>query len=103
MGTARSYAARGVIQEGGVVTGVDLLRPTFGIQYLMMLKRCSAMLFTLVTLGSVLALSQVREGNLKVGDPAPDFELKVRGSEQRLRLSDFQGNKPVALVFGSFT
>lgn len=44
-----------------------------------------------------------REGKLKPGDPAPDFELKKLGSQERVRLSDFKGKKPVALVFGSYT
>jgi peroxiredoxin len=39
----------------------------------------------------------------KVGDPAPDFELSDITGEHRVRLSEFQGKKPVALVFGSFT
>ena len=39
----------------------------------------------------------------RAGDPAPDFELSDVTGEQRVRLSDFQGQKPVALVFGSFT
>ena len=39
----------------------------------------------------------------KVGDLAPDFELyNVRGDES-IRLSDFRHQKPVALIFGSFT
>ncbi len=39
----------------------------------------------------------------KVGDLAPDFELADTSGGNRVRLSDFQGQKPVALVFGSFT
>ena len=39
----------------------------------------------------------------KVGDLAPDFELTDVSGEQQVRLSDFQGRMPVALVFGSFT
>mgnify|MGYP001824618708 CR=1 FL=1 len=39
----------------------------------------------------------------KAGDPAPDFELCDVDGEQSVRLSDFQGKVPVALVFGSFT
>jgi len=39
----------------------------------------------------------------KVGDQAPDFELADTSGENRVRLSDFKGRKPVALVFGSFT
>ncbi len=39
----------------------------------------------------------------KVGDQAPDFELTDVSGEKRVRLSDFRDQKPVALVFGSFT
>ena len=39
----------------------------------------------------------------RAGDPAPEFELRDVTGEQNVRLSDFQGQKPVALVFGSFT
>lgn len=39
----------------------------------------------------------------KVGNLAPDFELYDVNGENRVRLSDFRGRKPVALVFGSFT
>ena len=37
------------------------------------------------------------------GDSAPDFELRDTKGENPVRLSDFEGEKPVALVFGSFT
>jgi peroxiredoxin len=39
----------------------------------------------------------------KVGDVAPDFELRDVDGENPVRLSDFKGKLPVALVFGSFT
>ncbi len=39
----------------------------------------------------------------RVGDMAPDFELRDVNGENPVRLSDFRGQKPVALVFGSFT
>ena len=39
----------------------------------------------------------------QVGDPAPDFELRDSQGENPVRLSEFWGEKPVALVFGSFT
>lgn len=39
----------------------------------------------------------------KVGDLAPDFELFDIHGENPVRLSTFRGEKPVALVFGSFT
>jgi hypothetical protein len=44
----------------------------------------------------------------EVGDRAPDFDLPrlVDGApdpEDRVRLSDFRGERPVVLVFGSYT
>ena len=39
----------------------------------------------------------------KVGDIAPDFEVHDVNGENPVRLSDFQGQKPVALIFGSYT
>lgn len=37
------------------------------------------------------------------GDLAPDFELYDVHGEKSVRLASFRGNKPVALIFGSFT
>lgn len=40
----------------------------------------------------------------KVGDAAPDFELPFAGDDERTqKLSDLAGDKPVALIFGSYT
>ena len=39
----------------------------------------------------------------KVGDNAPDFELRDANGENAVHLSDFRGKMPVALIFGSFT
>jgi peroxiredoxin len=39
----------------------------------------------------------------KVGDLAPDFELRDTNGENPVRLSDFRRDKLVALVFGSIT
>ena len=39
----------------------------------------------------------------KVGDLAPDFTLSDISGTESVTLSDYQGNKPVALVFGSYT
>ena len=43
------------------------------------------------------------EGRLSPGDPAPDFQLNYLHSKESIRLSQFKGKKPVALVFGSYT
>lgn len=42
-------------------------------------------------------------GLLKVGDAAPDFTLSYKGSDETFTLGSFKGDKPVALVFGSYT
>ena len=39
----------------------------------------------------------------KDGDHAPDFELRDVFGALSIKLSDFKGKKPVALIFGSFT
>ena len=42
------------------------------------------------------------EGGPELGDPAPDFRLSSTRGET-IELSSFRGEKPVVLVFGSFT
>ena len=44
-----------------------------------------------------------RQGKLKPGDAAPDFTLSVLHSRKTVRLSGFKNQRPVALVFGSYT
>ncbi|TET52895.1 MAG: redoxin domain-containing protein [Anaerolineales bacterium] len=39
----------------------------------------------------------------KAGDMAPAFELRDADGADPVRLSDFRGKKPVALIFGSYT
>ena len=39
----------------------------------------------------------------RVGDVAPDFELRDTRGDNAVRLSDFRGRRPVALAFGSYT
>ena len=38
-----------------------------------------------------------------IGQVPPEINLKLMGSEERVQLSSFQGKKPVALIFGSYT
>ena len=44
-----------------------------------------------------------RAGSLKVGDPAPDFELPTLDHSRTVKLSAEYRSKPVALIFGSYT
>jgi len=43
------------------------------------------------------------EGKLQPGDPAPDFDLPQPRAQTAIRLSQFRGRQPVALVFASYT
>lgn len=40
---------------------------------------------------------------LKVGDVAPDFTLPLLSGQAKITLSGFQGQKPVVLIFASYT
>ena len=40
---------------------------------------------------------------LAPGDPAFPFDLPLLDGSGRVRLADFAGERPVALVFGSYT
>ena len=42
------------------------------------------------------------EPSMRVGDPAPDFELPYHDGGGTVRLSSLQG-KPVVLILGSYT
>lgn len=44
-----------------------------------------------------------REGDLKVGDKASDFTLKLLGSKKKFTLSSNFGKRPTVLIFGSYT
>lgn len=44
-----------------------------------------------------------RDGHLKVGDDAPDFQLATLDKKSRVQLSSLRGQRPVVLVFGSYT
>jgi hypothetical protein len=39
----------------------------------------------------------------RVGETAPDFKLQTKDGGREVRLSSFKGQRPVVLVFGSFT
>jgi hypothetical protein len=44
-----------------------------------------------------------RKGQLAVGDMAPDFSLESADHKSTFQLSSMRGQKPVVLVFGSYT
>jgi hypothetical protein len=50
-----------------------------------------------------LRYDQRVEGDLQVGDRAPDVVLTALDGETRLSLQAYIDNKPLVLVFGSYT
>ena len=59
-----------------------------------------------LTLQDILASEDYRDlsrPKVAEGDLAPDFELPLLGREGTARLSSLLEDKPVALVFGSYT
>jgi hypothetical protein len=44
-----------------------------------------------------------RRGTLQTGDVAPDFTLPTHDHKNQVTLSSFRGQRPVVLVFGSYT
>ena len=47
--------------------------------------------------------TRARAGNLRVGDVAPDFTLPKLDKSAHVTLSSIRNDKPVVLVFGSYT
>jgi hypothetical protein len=44
-----------------------------------------------------------RAGHLQVGDAAPNFNLNTVDGSANVHLLSFRGNRPVVLIFGSYT
>jgi hypothetical protein len=44
-----------------------------------------------------------RGGEIALGDVAPEFNLRTADKRDRVSLASFRGQKPVVLVFGSYT
>jgi hypothetical protein len=47
--------------------------------------------------------THARAGTVGVGDAAPDFRLPALDHKSVVQLSSFRGDRPVVLVFGSYT
>jgi hypothetical protein len=47
--------------------------------------------------------TRARAGSVRVGDPAPDFRLPTLDHQSSVQLSSFRSDRPVVLVFGSYT
>ena len=49
------------------------------------------------------AKGERKTDTLRVGDPAPNFSLPVVKGDDEICIADFRGQKPVVLVFASYT
>jgi hypothetical protein len=49
------------------------------------------------------ALPQWHSGSLRVGDPAPDATLYSLDGRSSFRIRDHIGERPLVLIFGSYT
>lgn len=49
------------------------------------------------------AKAERKTDTLRVGDRAPDFSLPIVKGQGEVHLADYQGKKPVVLVFASYT
>src|SRR3954454_15375217 len=47
--------------------------------------------------------TRARVGSVNVGSAAPDFRLPTLDRQATVQLSSFRGDRPVVLVFGSYT
>jgi hypothetical protein len=47
--------------------------------------------------------NRARAGHVNVGDAAPDFRLPTLDHKNTVQLASFRGDRPVVLVFGSYT
>jgi len=59
-----------------------------------------------LTLGDVMSspfYGNLMSPELALGDPAFPFELPLLDGSGSVRLADFAGQRPVALIFGSYT
>jgi hypothetical protein len=97
------YAAAGLVVAYGVLFAVVLsamLAPPerFG----QFMKRMPGALIWGVLPASRMWL-WARSGDLTPGVPAPDFSLVRQGRSDRVTLSSYRGQRPVVLVFGSYT
>lgn len=68
----------------------------------------AAVAFVVVKMGPKNVIGMIRydqrqEGQLKVGDRAPDVALVALDGKTPVHLADAIGDRPVILVFGSFT
>jgi len=46
---------------------------------------------------------RARAGALSAGSMSPDFQLAALDKKSAVRLSSFRGERPVVLIFGSYT
>jgi hypothetical protein len=90
---------------------VALYFPVLGFFYDLMLQPPETFSRVMMHLGPVPFLlfpfetmwKSARSGHLQIGDQSPDFTLPLLDHSGSITLSSFRGQKPVVLIFGSYT
>jgi hypothetical protein len=85
----------------GVVTAIFIAMRQPPDRFGQIMARVPMPLFMIVPFKTLWSVA--RAGDLDVGEPAPDFDLRTVDKTARVQLSSFRGKQPVALAFGSYT
>src|SRR5262245_56335603 len=83
------------------LTGVFFVMRQPPARFGQIMKRMPLPLLMFVPFESMWTVA--RDGQLRIGDVAPEFNLRTADKAGHIRLSTFRGRKPVVLVFGSYT
>ena len=98
---ARAVLAGLLIGYAVFLTGVFYVMRQPPDRFGQIMKRMPMPVFMLVPFEPMWNIA--RGGELRVGDAAPAFNLRTADKRDHVSLSSFRGQKPVVLVFGSYT
>ena len=90
-----------VIVYAVLVAGLFIAMKQTPTQFGIVMAKLPAISMSVLPFESLWAIA--RAGVLQAGDPAPDFRLPTRDKSSVVQLSSFRGDRPVVLIFGSYT
>ena len=90
-----------VIVYAVLVAGLFIAMKQTPTQFGSVMAKLPEISMSLLPFESLWAIA--RAGVLQAGDPAPDFRLPTRDKSSVVQLSSFRGDRPVVLIFGSYT
>jgi hypothetical protein len=84
-----------------LIAGLFIAMKQTPTQFGSVMAKLPAISMSLLPFESLWAIA--RAGTLQAGDPAPDFRLPTYDKSSLVQLSSFRGDRPVVLIFGSYT